>query len=389
MGSRKSMKVRLKNIDTNADNSQLFYRTRMLDVYPTSKSIETPSRILNNADLIAKSKTPSPISLNSPFAGIHLEINTEETGKLFTSNEYPASLISKIESLKQQMQHSNLIFPFIQPSQNAIKTQLVTGEQKLSALRRIIGIQNQAKLQILGIPWLNYSPLMFRTIVTDLLENSEQEYIFYIKADEDPRIIWEISDVILDHIETERLHFIGIIHAKIRNAMTSYDILWEKFRDVNAAIVVANIERMDIDNHNLSSSHLNQCILGDLFLPKVRRGGAGEKKSIDVINRLRIFNHNNLSVTPICNFEENAWIDIIREELPDSRVQFKLSHYREAESSISKYNTLNYISRIHEHLSSTKEFSNTRSFLKQSDIKSYISSKNPLFSVLRQLAYFE
>ncbi|MDD5188757.1 MAG: hypothetical protein PHF57_11180 [Methanoregula sp.] len=376
------MRVKLKNIDNSDQSSKFFYRARRVEITPTSKAIETPYRILNNSDLTAKAHTPSDIPLISPLAGMHLEINTNETEKLFTSNEYTNKLATKIEILKQQMQHSSIIFPFIQPSQTAIKAHLIDDDLKIRALRMILKVQGQAKLPLLGVPWLNYSPNLFRSVCNDLLNNSEQEFIFYLKADEKPAIIEEISDIILDHIATDRLNFIGIIHS--RKALVSYDILWEKFRQTNAAIVMSNVDRYDIHNSNLSSSHLDQCILGDLFIPKVRRGG-GASDNIDVFKRLRVFNHNDLTVNPIIEFDGNNWINLIGEELNDNRVSLKLTHYQEAVNNQVKFNILNYISKVHEYLSSTKEFVNTHPYLKDEDMKSYIESKDVLRSALQNL----
>ena len=379
------MRVKLKNIDDSSDHSSnFFYRARRVEITPTSNAIETPFRILNNADLAAKAHTPSEIPLISPFAGIHLEINSNETKKLLSSNEYTNQLIRKIELLRQQMQHSSMIFPFIQPAQTGITQHLTTDDLKNRALRMILGVQGQAKLPLIGVPWLNYSPTHFNRICNDLLTNAEQDYIFFIKADAKPAVIESVSDTLLHHIGTERLKCIGIIHSNIRNALVSYDILWNKFREANAAIVMSNVDRYDNHNSNLSSSHFDQCVLGDLFIPKVRRGG-GPIQSIEVTKRLRVFNHNDLTVNPIMGYGENSWIDIICEELHDARVRQKLDHYYEAENDQVKFSILNYISKVHEYMSSTKEFENTHPYLRQEDMKSYIESKETLRSALQNL----
>jgi hypothetical protein len=376
------MRVKLKNIDDSDKSSKFFYRARRVEITPTSKTIETPYRILNNSDLIAKAHTPSDIPLISPIAGMHLEINNIETAKLFTSNEYTNQLATRIEILNQQMQHSSIVFPFIQPSQTGITTNLLNDDLKIRGLRMILKIQGKAKLPLLGVPWLNYSPDLFRSICDDLLKNSDQDFIFYIKADEKPAIIESVSNILLEHIGTERLKFIGIIHS--RKALVSYDILWEKFRETNAAIVMSNVDRYDAHNGNLSSSHFDQCILGDLFIPKVRRGG-GAVETIDVLKRLRVFNHNDLTVNPIIEYGGNDWIDLISEELNDSRVRQKLNHFHEADNNQVKFSILSYISKVHECLSSTKEFVSTHPYLRDEDMKSYIESKEPLRFALQNM----
>ena len=88
--------------------------------------------------------------------------------------------------------------------------------------------------------------------------------------------------------------------------------------------------------------------LGDLFVPRVYPGGGfsdqnpgKERKKRQVDERLRIFNSSTLTVTPIANYSDDSWLDLVRTEMSEEGILNKLQHYKEAQEDAKKYNVLN------------------------------------------------
>jgi hypothetical protein len=104
----------------------------------------------------------------------------------------------------------------------------------------------------------------------------------------------KISKFLVNQVETERIQSIGILYEPVRKAIGSYDILWEYFKDQNVALLLSDITRYNPNLNNISPSHLNEFIIGDLFMPKVYAGGGSNKKELHVASKLRVFNKKPL-----------------------------------------------------------------------------------------------
>jgi len=374
------MKVKVGPIDDR--RSDLFYTARSVEIKPTSKTIKTPIRALTNGDLNAKAGAPLDIPLESPIAGIHIPLKDQEVQAIFSKRTAPSSIINRIEGFSQQMQHSRVILPLIQPYHTAFKDTLKKEERKRTFFRLILQMQKEAGLSNFCVPWLNFSKNKTVQFYQEILRNSDNDYIFFIDARSDPDDIFFISQFLKQHIETERIKFIGVLHQPVRKAMRGYDILWETFKDSNVGIVLSDIERVDLDNPvsaaYVSSSHLNEFIVGDIFMSRVSAGGGGAPPKTPVSHRLKVFNSNELSVKPVEKYPDAEWIGNITHTISDPFLERKLKNYQDAEGDPDRYNILNYVTKVHEFVQSSAEFLNSQEYIAKEESSVYIDEKAAL-----------
>ena len=384
------MKVKITSLDD--DTTNFFYSTRSLEILQTSKSIKTPFRALTNADLSAKRNVPLETSLYSPIACIHKPLNAKNSLQILTENEFPQKLIRSLENSSQQMQHSQIILPLIQPASTAIKGHLQSGRAKDKFLKNLITIQKLAHLDNICIPWLDYPTNKMPGKYQTILDGSDDNFTFLIDPSIKPSELAKIAQFFREQIDTGRIHILGILYQPVARVINSYNVLWDIFKEKDVALMMVDIDRYHQDFNNLSPSHLNEFILGDLFVPRVYPGGGfsdqnpgKERKKRQVDERLRIFNSSTLTVTPIANYSDDSWLDLVRTEMSEEGILNKLQHYKEAQEDAKKYNVLNSISKVHEFLSSTKEFEQSQKFIAKEESKAYIEEKVTLNSALKSV----
>jgi hypothetical protein len=375
------MKVKVRSIDDR--RSDLFYTARTVEIKPGSKTIKTPIRALTNGDLNAKAGAPIGIPLEAPIAGIHFKLKNKDVNGILTKNAAANSLISRIEDFSQQMQHSSVILPLIQPPETSFKDILAKEENRRVFFRLINKMQKMAGLTNICVPWLAFSKEKTVQFYKEILKNSDDNYVFFLDAKANPDDVYYISNFLKQHIETERIQFVGILHQHVRKSLRSYDILWENLKDSNVGIVLSDIDRVDLDNPTtaayVSSSHLNEFIVGDVFMSRVSGGGGGGEPSHTPINhRLKVFNSNDLSVKPIEKYSDPEWIQNISDTIPDPHLQRKLENYHEASEDQDKYNVLNYVTKVHEYIRSSDEFVKSQEYIKKEESSEYIGGKSAL-----------
>jgi hypothetical protein len=378
------MKVKVGPIDDRI--SDLFYSARSIDIKPTSKTIKTPIRALTNGDLNAKAGAPLDISLESPIAGIHIPLKNQEVQAIFSKPTAISSIINRVEGFSQQMQHSSLILPLIQPYHTSLEDTLKKDERKRKFFRLVYQMQKEAGLSNFCVPWLGFSKNKTIQFYDEILKGSDDDFIFFLDARSDPNDIFSISQFLKQHVETERIKFIGVLHQPVRNAMVCYDTLWETFKESNVGIVLSDIERVDLHNPvsgaYASSSHLNEFIVGDIFMSRVSSGGGGEPSKTPVSHRLKVFNSDELSVKPIEKYSDSKWIGNITQTISDPLLENKLTNYQDANGDSEKYNILNYVTKVHEFVQSSAEFVRSQEYIKKEESSVYIHEKSALSTAL-------
>jgi len=388
------------------DAPKYFYRARHLRLEHHGSTFETPLRVLNNTDFNAKGNAPSTAVLRSPVSGIFKNLNRKEVEQLLTLNTASERLITSLDTFTQKMQYSDFIFASIQPPASAITTTLSSDSVKDKFLRMVFKVQKEAGLESLTVPWLRLSTEQTLEMYRRVDRESDAEPIFMLDASADPRQLKTLSEYLTGLIDTERIHMIGVRYRPVRKALASYDTMWEALRDKDVAVVLSEVPRYEQDSANLSGAHMNQFVLGDILATKVSRshtdgkdGGAGgsigvgaarlsirpEKPSTveELKEVLRFFDRRDLIVRPVLNQSEAEWSSRVLSELNEPQLKLALENYKEAVNDPSKLKALNAFSRVHETVTSQKEFELSRRFVGKGEAAEYLEGKETLSRSLR------
>ena len=393
--------MRVKLLDTyEKDAAKYFYRTRHLRLEHHGAIFETPLRALNNTDFNAKATAPSIAVLRSPISGIFKNLNRGEVEDLLTTNSVAERMIASIEAFSQKMQYSDYVFADIQPPRNAIETILASDKTKEKFLRIAFKIQKEAGMKYISVPWLRLSTERTLEEYRRIEHESEEEPVFFLDCAADPSQLKEISDYLSTLVDTERIHIVGVRYTPARKAIASYDALWEAFRDRNVAVILSDVPRFEQDAGNLSGVHMNQFVLGDILSPKVSRNrpkgikedsasqGNVAREAIDeeelppvqadIHSILRFFDRKSLTVNPILGEPRERWVERVLMDLDEPQAKLALEHYQEAAVDDDKLRALNAFSRVHESVSSEKEFAVSRELIGKGEAEEYIKGKTVL-----------
>jgi len=378
------MKVEVLNVE----ESKYLYSTRILKIGLHGKTIETPLRVLTHADLNAKSEIPSEVMLPSEISAVFRRLTTNETKKILDKNKYIERIIKSLEDYRQRMQHSLIVFSILQPAGTAIGDILINEKLKDRFMKLVLKIQLNAGLDYITVPWLNFSPektiAVFKKIERALEKIPGREPIFCVDVSLDPPKLERVIEFIRDLSTTGIIHFLGLLYRPAREALASYELLWDMLKETNIAVILAGVERYDEDLMNISGVHMHEFILGDILVPEVKRPfGLKKAREKRIEERVRFFVRRSLQVFPIARLSKTNWIDEVTELIKDRRVKQILENYPEAEKDDEKRKVLTSVSKVHEYLASYQEFDYSREFIYKGEPDEYIKEKDTLYDVLR------
>lgn len=382
------------NLKIETIGESTFYNTRTLSINFKGKVIKTPLRALTYQENKAKSNVPDDILMDAVFSVIFKKYSLKEVQNLLGTNEYPKRQLNSIEEEMAKMQHSQIIISILQPPKSVIKE---SSFDKDKYLRITSNIQKEAGLKFLSFPWLDYSgeDLLKRFREFDSYCGTESEPVFVLDIGTDPIRLEKILPYISELALTQRINFIGLLYKKKRDALLSYDILWKKLKELNLGVILLDISREDLDN--LSGTHLQEFVLGDILsltTSKAFHSGVEENKDLNhppkikipINKRFKIFNRDDLKITPVEKFKINSsWIqDVSNCFTRSSHIKQALENYSEAEDDEKKEAVLRSISKAHEFLSSSKELNGSRGYINKNEIDYYLSTKQALLDGLKK-----
>jgi len=378
------------------EEKKYFYSTRAVDVQTRDGTLHTPLRALSQSELDAKARVPLTVPMHAPVSGTFKRMSSNDVSRLFLDNDFVENQIQSLENRRQRMQHSSLLFALFQPSPSAIADHLAQDKDKDKFLRMTLRLQQEAGMNLITVPWVGYSASRAIEEFKTLESETEVEPIFFLDQSMTPDEIKEVSPYLKDLVSSDRVHFIGLLHRPVRKTLASCEALWSSFKDTNAAIISAGIERFDENLDDLSGIHLKEFIVGDILLADVRRIFVGEdtekvpKKPpefrIPNIERtLRIFDKSTLTISTIQSRHSDDWIDDVVNELGEPQLKHILRSRREAETDKDKYDVLTGISKTHEYLSSQHEVQVSREFISKGETEEYLGGKTVLNSGLQRV----
>ncbi|MBO8182776.1 MAG: hypothetical protein H0Z28_08295 [Archaeoglobus sp.] len=378
----KSMKIKVSNID----ETEYVYTTRSLKIKFGEKTIESPLRALTNSELIAKSNIPSEIPLQGEIAFIMRKLDKKEIIEFMDNNRKFSRVLEYIEGYKLRMQHSDIVFSLIQPTRSALRL-INRDEARVSQFIRMnIKAQQMAGFESITIPWVGVGMRKAIEIYKSIERNLENELIFFVDVS-DPEGLGEIVDYFKELNETGRINFVGVIYGSPRKNWPSYDILWRNLRDVDLAVIVADVERYE-NSRYLSGLHLQEFIFGDIFaleMKRVYKGRSKDGEEKDVGRLLKFFNRENLQVLPIKDTGFDVMENVAKEFGDDKKIKIALENYEEARRDDEKLSVLLSISKVHEFMASRDEFDVSREYIDKSETKDYIKEKETLNEFLRRI----
>jgi len=374
-----SIKLRIDNI--GEDN---FYNARAVNLNIGGRVIKTPMRALTYQELNSKADVPDEVTLNSDVSVIFKKLSSTEVAKLMATNPYPKRQIDFIEDYKARMQHSSAIFSLLQPSRGVLTEH---GFDRDKYLRIVSDIQKESGLKFISFPWLGYdsTTLLQKYKVFDNYCGNSSEPVFILDIAAQPRELEVVLPYIKSLVLSGRIHLLGILYKRKKDALASYDLLWKFLKELEVGIVLLDVPREDLGS--LSASHVQEFVLGDMIaLTSVRGFGSKDEDIIKkpIKDRIKMFNSPDLKIAPISKLESGEWIDKISPSfVKNSEIIHALKNYSEAENNQDKERVLRAISKAHEFIESSKEFTSSRKYIQTGEIDYYLGTKQELLNSLK------
>ncbi len=372
-------KVHLVEVDNSLP---LLQPSRTMEI-KTSKGLTTsPIRCATSYEFNRKAELPTETTIDNPVSVYTKKFTGGEIIELLTTNKGYNRQLSSIEKIDRITEYSILHVCAFQLYETAKNTKaplviLQEGDNLEKFLRFMIGMQYDAKHEIISIPALNLPLSILKTSLKNAeraIEKLGKQAVFSL--DLGYNNFPEVLKFITSDLQT---NFVNLIYRKRRNVPQHYEEL-RKYASKDIAFLMTDVDRIDFDHEDLSTMHYMPFLGNDLFAVEIPafnipKKGKPKPKTHNLAN-LKIFNNDDLVIEPVINHKISNKKIIEQLGNPSSdELEIKLENLNEAKTDDAKYKIINALTRVHELKTSSKEFATLTDHVKERSSIDYVKSK--------------
>jgi hypothetical protein len=381
---------------------KLSFKVRALDLKINGSDIHSPIRAVNQQEMSYKAELPSEIPIDTSIGLMDVRIGNKKINSFLTDNGYVSRLIGRLQTAYPMFTH----FPFqgvmIQPSDEA-NAELSNDIKLRNKFYRLSWQMAQfANFNAYILPFLNSPVNELESVTKKFLENnSESDKEIILSIDPSYKNLKELLKFIDDSlVKTKTISCIAILNRSLRYNLVSYDDIWETFHDSRIMMFDIGVKRRMSDYFELSGPHLESFYVGDAFSLRTVKGfsnkGEDEKKGmrpqIPVEMTTRFFSKKNLTVKLFSDIlhSTNNFHNFVDEIISDfDKTGYKDREY--IERSLNNWNVINNeknesmrakktrifsaLSKVHEVVSSNKEFSVAQEYIRKNEAEDYVKQQ--------------
>ena len=380
--------VRLRYDDNSEKNAELSYHNRILEIHTDKGKITTPTRLTTNSEVLARSEIPlaSSIPMDCCISFRPLEQKFMDNFLSDISSK-SSMLIKKNIQFEDLAKKAKLRLSIFQPAEIALANMTKESKVKFADIQAKY-LQFLIGTEIITYPYLNFS-------ASDYIEFIDKHY----RRDEDVSTVFTFDmkmeestfKKVIDHlIAKKEPMLIAIIYRDWKDHVGQYDHIASKSNEEQIAFIACQVEREDAYT-NLSKLH--EMTHNSFDLIALKQNSRGGKPKLD-LNKIRIFSPQKKALDSIINTMGDEKRDILNElEIPDynfndqNLVKKMIKGYKGALVSERKFKRWYYLARVHEMVTSKKEFSRTQEAIRIGETARYIEESNLKFSqIIRRIS---
>lgn len=362
---------------------------RVCKVKTSKGTFETPYRVSTKVEFDSKANIPTDLKIESAFSEAIFEYRHEDVESFLKKNGEFGKRRSNLEAQSDMMEYSHLISYYPKLPQNT--------SLDMRGMKLFLELQIRSPIHIVSIP-------VFKE--NDSYEKDLQTYCEYIRdeGNKNPMPIldlgWDVDlfksrfDSICKNFvdeKTDTVHIIGFIYRNWWDYIQNFDYIFQnKGKEVlyHCLDVDRTYEISRLRREKAQTMHILQRWGFDTYSIKYRRGGG---KKIEDEKEKRNMELKNQDIAQVLMFDRKT-IGLFSIDEWKKKYQHTLNcdcqfcHNLSFEDFIDKYGydtasgkrsklKLNYASKLHEYYSSSLEFDESRTAIKEDDLKDYFNKK--------------
>ncbi len=393
--------VKLRAVD---HSSPYLYPSRTIEIRTSDGTFEGPVRAATFYEYHAKQKTPTAATLDSPALVNMKRLGSDQLRDLLSKNETYGKLLKAIETSSQNGQYASLKIAVLQPTRTPTEKEpaamglLREIRLREKFLRLIITLQQEAKLSVITIPFLELPLDEYKTLILQLsraLKDAGAEPMFLLDLN-----YAAFGDMLKLLVEEVASSIIGLLYRPYREYPINYDLV-SQYHDRDVAFFMMNANRYDGGFDDIATMHYLPFFGNDVYAvrvpssfhakandPPVSTDSPESEVTAQTVPRLqqiRFLNRTNLKVKPLMPQLPSDSILADIEYQDQDLVAKMLANRNDVNANIRNYLALHYFSKVHELKTSLLEFGRLREFIEEGSTKEYILDQPSLPPVLRGL----
>ena len=348
-------------------------KPRCMQVITDHDTIETPTRITTNSEILAKSEVPLSMSMPMDICIAFRPLEQHVMSSFSTNtNTICSDLIKKTHQFNNLTTRSKLRMSFFQPVEIALDK--MNKPQKLNFARiQAEYLQRRLGYDVITYPYLKLSSSDY----IDFIDNNYKRtfdtttvFTLDMKMDES-----SFKKVLSHLLQKDEPKIIALIYRDWDKTVAQHDFIASKYENHNTIFMACQIEREDKYTH---INKLHEVAHNSFDFVALKQNSRGGKSKLDP-NKIRLLDPTSKSMKNILSTIQNSQRDIVNEiDVPDINFTDKnlisrmIDGYKGILNSNRKFRKWYYLARVHELIVSKKEFSNFRSNLLSGTVSDYV-----------------
>ncbi len=328
---------------------------RVCKVKTSKGTFETPYRVSTKVEFDSKANIPTDLKIESAFSEAIFEYRHEDVESFLKKNGEFGKRRSNLEAQSDMMEYSHLISYYPKLPQNT--------NLDMRGMKLFLELQIRSPMPILDLGW---DVDLFKSRFDSICKNFVDE-------------------------KTDTVHIIGFIYRNWWDYIQNFDYIFQnKGKEVlyHCLDVDRTYEISRLRREKAQTMHILQRWGFDTYSIKYRRGGG---KKIEDEKEKRNMELKNQDIAQVLMFDRKT-IGLFSIDEWKKKYQHTLNcdcqfcHNLSFEDFIDKYGydtafgkrsklKLNYASKLHEYYSSSLEFDESRTAIKEDDLKGYFNKK--------------
>jgi len=406
--------IRGVKLENQEKGDKLFYQARTLKLKIGSTSYTTPMRFINHQEMNSKINLPADVPIINACGTFKKVIDPNSFLKIKKSNGYNQHIIKTLEFWNEPFSYFPLKAVCFRPS-DKLQQEINNLSKALNFLREIFEF----------LRWSNHNfNLLIIPFFLNLPSREAEEYIKWLSKNEEKiiektkveSIVFTLDPAyknvtalekmlinILETLQTKNDRIIGIIHRKVPTYLASFKMFWNNLYEKDICVWNISVDRSLRYLYNLSGPHYNSFVTGDVFSLRPIRVFGPITKPVSVTTRF--FLKDKLTIEKFANIiqekgEEkaleliyNEFTEMVKNRRHIRYIKNTIENWRMIETEPNlveeKKRIFSSLSRMHEILSSTKEFQKLSRYIKNSEVNEYIKAKSFLKKALEKVSFKE
>lgn len=399
---------RISDLTTDEGKKGIPYKSRTLSIKAKgTASIKTPIRIINNQEIRAKGMAPAEVSLNSIAGIVDIEVGKKTLEEKFLlDNGYINSLVYKCNKYNATFTYFPLKMFYVHLTDDANTLFSTWDDEKQEKFIRILWrIFTLVGLDTFVLPSFNvnldrykelikYTLALIEPTLDSKLNNIELVICVDPAYDKLDGLLKFIKE---EYIDTKISNAVAIKARSAQSNIIGYDSLSHVLFDKEVLILPLGVNRRILkDGYDLSAAHYDSLELGDAFSLRLSRLPPKDesKPEPDVQDIIRFFQKEDVRVkkfrevlvsNSVESFAENIITDLgnintdNRDFIRTSILNWnKVNSTKDEQTKQAQIGIFSALSKVHEVVTSNKEFSYMQKFISQRDTSDYINEKDEL-----------